>query len=220
MRMRRKKNYAERLEACKELLCTCPDTPLASSEHHFGWDGEIYLEIGCGKGGFAVQFAAANPTVCFYAMERVPNVMVNAVERAKREADTRPDNLRFIIGNAQDLEKWFGPKSISAIYLNFSDPWPKTRNAMRRLTARSFLKMYLRLLKEDGTLYFKTDNLPLFEFTLEEIRAIGYVPSYVTHDLHNSPFAAGNIMTEYETNFVNRGFKINALALSAARQHL
>ena len=208
MRMRRKKNYAERLEACRELLCTCPDTPLTSSEHHFGWDGEIYLEIGCGKGGFAVQFAAANPTVCFYAMERVPNVMVNAVERAKREADTRPDNLRFIIGNAQDLEKWFGPKSISAIYLNFSDPWPKARNAKRRLTARSFLKMYLRLLKEDGTLYFKTDNLPLFEFTLEEIRAIGYVPSYVTYDLHTSPFAAGNIMTEYETNFSSKGFPI------------
>ena len=218
MRMRRKKYFAERLEACSHLLCEQPESPQETSEYFFGWNGEIFLEIGCGKGGFAVQFAAANPAVCFMAMERIPNVMVNAVERAEREKATRPDNLRFMIGNAETLPEWFAPKTISAIYLNFSDPWPKSRNAKRRLTHRRFLEMYFSLLREDGTLYFKTDNNALFEFTLEELAALGYAPSYVTRDLHNSPYRAGNIMTEYETNFVNQGMKINALAVSPARR--
>ena len=109
MRMRRKKHYDDRLNACSHLLCECPDEPISSPECHFGFDGDMYLEIGCGKGGFAVQFAAANPSVCFYAMERVGNVMVNAVERAEREKDTRPDNLRFMIANAQDLENGLPP---------------------------------------------------------------------------------------------------------------
>lgn len=217
MRMRRKKNYDARLEACRHLLCECPEEPTQTSERHFGWRGDMYLEIGCGKGGFAVQFAAANPSVCFYAMERVGNVMVNAVERAEREKDSRPDNLRFMIANAQDLEKWFAPHSLSAIYLNFSDPWPKKRNAKRRLTCRTLLSLYFKLLKEDGTLYFKSDNNPLFDFTLDELKALGYTPDYVTRDLHNSPFKAGNIMTEYETNFVSQGMKINALAVSASK---
>ena len=218
MRMRMKKHFTERLEACAHLLCEKPDEPITTSEYHFGWEGDIYLEIGCGKGGFAVQFAAANPAVCFYAMERVANVMVNAVERAEREKDTRPDNLRFIIGSAENLEEWFAPATLDAIFLNFSDPWPKKRNAKRRLTHRAFLARYFRLLKEDGMLYFKTDNDNLFDFTLEELSAMGCTPSYVTRDLHNSPFRVGNIMTEYETNFVSQGKNINALAVSPLKK--
>lgn len=219
MRMRRKKHIDSRLEACRHLLCEQPDEPIATSEYYLGWEGDMYLEVGCGKGGFAVQSAAANPSAAFFAMERVTNVMVNALERAEREKDTRPDNLRFIIGTAEDLPLWFAPDSLSAVYLNFSDPWPKKRNAKRRLTHRRFLEMYFTLLKEDGTLYFKTDNKDLFDFTLEELAAIGRAPNYFTYDLHNSPFCAGNIMTEYETNFVNAGQKICALAVSAKQIH-
>jgi len=219
MRMRRKKHFDDRLEACRHLLCEKPEEPISDSEYYFGWKGDMYLEIGCGKGGFAVQSAAANPQVCFFAMERVANVMVNAVERAEREKDSRPDNLRFIIGSAEDLTEWFAPGSLSAIYLNFSDPWPKKRNAKRRLTHRRFLETYFNLLGENGTLYFKTDNTDLFAFTLEELEAVGRTPDYITHDLHNSPFCAGNIMTEYETNFVNAGQKICALAVSVRQLH-
>lgn len=219
MRMRRKKHFDDRLEACRHLLCEKPEEPISDSEYYFGWDGDMYLEIGCGKGGFAVQSAAANPQVCFFAMERVANVMVNAVERAEREKDSRPDNLRFIIGSAEELPEWFAPHSLSAIYLNFSDPWPKKRNAKRRLTHRHFLEIYFTLLSENGTLYFKTDNTDLFAFTLEELEAVGRTPDYVTYDLHASPFCAGNIMTEYETNFVNAGQKICALAVSVSQLH-
>ena len=181
MRMRMKKHFDERLAACAHLLCEKPEEPITTSEYHFGWDGDIYLEIGCGKGGFAVQSAAANPEVCFYAMERVANVMVNAVERAEREKASRPDNLRFMIGSAEH---------------------------------RNFLALYFSLLKEDGMLYFKTDNVALFDFTLEQLEEMGHSPSYVTRDLHNSPFARGNIMTEYESNFVSQGMPIHALAVS------
>ena len=214
MRMRMKKHFDERLAACAHLLCEKPEEPITTSEYHFGWDGDIYLEIGCGKGGFAVQSAAANPEVCFYAMERVANVMVNAVERAEREKASRPDNLRFMIDSAEHLAEWFAPHTLSAIYLNFSDPWPKKRNAKRRLTHRNFLALYFSLLKEDGMLYFKTDNVALFDFTLEQLEEMGHSPSYVTRDLHNSPLARGNIMTEYESNFVSQGMPIHALAVS------
>ena len=219
MRMRRKKNIDARLAACAHLLADKPEEPISTSQVEFDFEGDICLEIGCGKGGFAVRCAAENPTMCFYAMERVPNVMVNALERAEREKDTRPDNLRFIIGRAEDLAEWFAPGSLSVLYLNFSDPWPKARNAKRRLTARKFLLTYFKLLSEDGTLYFKTDNVDLFNFTLDELKALDRAPSYVTYDLHHSPFAAGNIMTEYESNFVNRGIAICALAVSARQIH-
>ena len=219
MRMRKKKNMDARLAACRHLLADKPREPVATSQIHFDFEGDMYLEIGSGKGGFAVQSAAANPTVCFYAMERVANVMVNALERAEREKDTRPDNLRFIIGRAEDLCEWFAPHSLSVIYLNFSDPWPKARNAKRRLTARKFLLTYFKLLSEDGTLFFKTDNVELFNFTLDELKALDRAPAYVTYDLHNSPFAAGNIVTEYENNYVNSGVPICALAVSARQIH-
>ena len=208
MRMRMKKHFDERLAACAHLLCEKPEEPITTSEYHFGWDGDIYLEIGCGKGGFAVQSAAANPEVCFYAMERVANVMVNAVERAEREKASRPDNLRFMIDSAEHLAEWFAPHTLSAIYLNFSDPWPKKRNAKRRLTHRNFLALYRELLVEGGELYLKTDNMGLFDFSLEEFEAMGLTLLFASRDFHNTPEAEGNIMTEYEANFSSQGMPI------------
>ena len=196
MRMRKKKHSSERLEACRALLCEKKDHPIVSTEEDFGRKAPMHLEIGCGKGGFACGMAANYPDVCFYAVERVENVMINALERAEAEKANRlKDNLRFIIMNAEHIEEWFAPESLDTIYLNFSDPWPKERHTKRRLTYRTYLFRYFNLLKAGGTLRFKTDNVGLFDFTLGELSELGLSPEIVTRDLHHSPYADGNVMT-------------------------
>ena len=211
MRMRKKKHGAERLAACGALLLARPVAPLTAPAALFGREGGVYLEVGCGKGGFAVGMAAAYPERCFIAMEKISDVLLLAAERAVREADSRPDNLRFISGDARDLAAWFSEGSLDGIYLNFSDPWPKAGHAKRRLTHRAFLSVYFSLLKPGGFLALKTDNEGLFAFTQEELSALGYTPAFLTDDLHASPEAATNIMTEYERNFSEQGMKIHAL---------
>ncbi len=214
MRMRKKKNRDTRLAACASLLCEAPAVPRADASADFGFAGDMRLEIGCGKGRFACQMAARNPQSCFFALERVSDVMVLALERAMREADTRPsDNLRFILAGAAELPAHFAPASLSTVYLNFSDPWPKKGYAKRRLTHRDFLRLYFKLLGEGGELRFKTDNVGLFDFTLEELAALGLTPAFVTRDLHASEAAADNVMTEYEENFSSQGVPICALTV-------
>ena len=153
--MRKKKHEKERLEAASELLLTLPEAPVSDAKVHFGREAELRLEIGCGKGGFIRETAKRNPDICFYAVERVSNVMVTAVENALAEKEERPtDNLRFLIANAETLGEWFSPASLSVIYLNFSDPWPKKGHAKRRLTHRAFLERYFTLLKDGGEIRF------------------------------------------------------------------
>ena len=212
MRMRKKKHGAERIEACAEFLIK--DTSLLATLGEegnpiFSQNAPIHMEIGCGKGNFAVGMAAANPAWNFIAMERVADVCCVALEKAKDTVDERPtDNLRFLIGNAEHLGEWVRPHSISRIYLNFSDPWPKKGYAKRRLTHRNFLALYRELLVEGGELYLKTDNLGLFDFSLEEFDAMGLTILFSSHDFHNTPEAEGNIMTEYEANFSSQGMPI------------
>ncbi len=211
MRMRKKKHGAERLAACGELLLARPEAPIASAEEVFARKGELYLEIGCGKGGFACGMAEKHKESFFIAMEKVSDVLVLAAEKAVRMQDKRPDNLRFINGDARDLTAWFAEGSLDGIYLNFSDPWPKAGHAKRRLTHRAFLATYFTLLKPLGVLAVKTDNEGLFAFTREELSSLGYTPEFLTDDLHASEAAAENVMTEYERAFSEQGMKIHAL---------
>ena len=216
MRMRKKKHSAERIEACAPLLLRLAPDDKAFSEKTaaevsraiFGRELPLELEIGCGKGDFAVGVSAARPQSGIIALERVADVAVTALEKAVAAADTRPDNLRFIIGNAQSLEGWFPDNTFSRIYINFCDPWPKKGYAKRRLTAPSFLELYGRLLVLGGELHFKTDNDGLFDWSLEQFGATGLEISALTRDLHASELAAGNIMTEYERNFTAKGMPI------------
>lgn len=214
MRMRIKKHGAERLQACDNLLLDRPAAPISSSREVIGEDLPLWLEIGCGKGDFACGMAERNPDVCFVALERISNVMVNAVEKAAARAENRPDRLRFAITDAASLSEWFAPHSLDRIFLNFSDPWPKKGHTKRRLTYRAFLETYFSLLKPGGKLAFKTDNAGLFDFTLEELAALGKTPDAVTRDLHNSPYNAGNVETEYEKNFSQKGFPIHYLTVT------
>ena len=97
--------------------------------------------------------------------------------------------------------------------MNFSDPWPKDRHAKRRLTSRQFLAKYEQCLKKGGQVIFKTDNLMLFDFSLEEAEAAGWKIESITYDLHNSEFVKDNIMTEYEERFVSEGKPIHMMKI-------
>ncbi len=202
MRMRKKKHGAERLESCAEFLAP-PKEELSKDPRcaFSGMTGDIHLEIGCGKGRFAVESAAANPGICFFAVEKVENVLVNALELAESRRDECFPNLRFIRGRAEDLKEYFPEHSLSVIYLNFSDPWPKKGHLKRRLTAPERLADYRRLLKPGGIIRQKTDNAGLFEFSLEAYREAGFAVAAFSEDFHSSPMSEGNIMTEYEKHF-------------------
>ena len=211
MRMRKKKNGESRLLACSHLLVGKGDAPRENTLADFGRETPVWLEIGAGKGGFALEMSRQNPEISYYAMERVSDCVVLAAEAAVACAAERPDNLRFIVGNADDLAEYFAPASVSRIFLNFSDPWSKKGYRKRRLTYRKYLALYFTLLEDEGVLRFKTDNKDLFEFSLEEIASMGLSPDIVTYNLHNSPYNEGNVRTEYENNFAAQGMNIHML---------
>ena len=175
---------------------------------------KVYLEIGAGKGGFACKMAERHSDSAYFAMERVTDCVVICAERAASGEYGELNNLRFVIDTADNLMHIFERGSVDAIFLNFSDPWSKKGYAKRRLTHRRYLAMYLNLLRDGGKLRFKTDNVGLFDFSLEEIEAMGLTPDIVTRDLHGSEWNEGNIMTEYETNFSEQGMKINMLEIT------
>lgn len=210
MRMRKKKNGAKRLDACSELLFIHEGEPLANPAAQIGMNGAgTFLEIGAGKGGFACQMSERHKDVAYFAMERVSDCAMLAAERAKREGGH--ENLRFIVDTADNLASIFACGSIDTIFLNFSDPWSKKGYAKRRLTHRRYLSLYFNLLKDGGRLCFKTDNVGLFDFSIEEISAMNLPLEKCTRDLHASEYNDGNIMTEYETAFSAEGIKINML---------
>ena len=214
MRARKKKHGAERIAACAHLLIEDPTVLKDDPRSPFSEkEKALHLEIGCGKGNFACGMAAKNPDVNFIAMERVSDVACLALEKAEAAKDTRPDNLRFLIGNAENLTEWLPPHSIDCLYLNFSDPWPKAGHAKRRLTHRVFLERYQTVLKKGGVLRFKTDNVGLFDFSLEQFAEMGLEMTDLTRDLHNSPQNEGNVMTEYEKAWSEKGYPIHAVTV-------
>ena len=214
MRMRKKKNSEARLLACERYLFKT-ENKLNDPAGAIGMPGaKVYLEIGAGKGGFACKMAERHSDCAYFAMERVTDCVVLCAERAASGEHGELNNLRFVIDTADNLMHIFERGSIDAIFLNFSDPWSKKGYAKRRLTHRRYLAMYLNLLRDGGKLRFKTDNVGLFDFSLEEIEAMGLTPDIVTRDLHGSEWNEENIRTEYETAFSEQGMKINMLEIT------
>ena len=213
MRMRKKKNSESRLLAYEKYLLNTEEkienpNSVMGSEY-----AKVFLEIGAGKGGFACAMAERNPDAAYFAMERVTDCVVLCAEKAASGEFGELSNLRFLIDTADNLMHIFPRESVDAIFLNFSDPWSKKGYAKRRLTHRRYLSMYMNLLRDGGTIRFKTDNVGLFDFSLEEIEAMGLTPTIVTRDLHASEWNEGNVMTEYEKNFSEQGMKINMLKI-------
>lgn len=168
----------------------------------FNNDNPIHIEIGMGKGRFIMELARQNPDINYIGIEKYSSVLLRALE--KQEEELLP-NIYFIRMDAETIVDVFDRDEIAQIYLNFSDPWPKDRHAKRRLTSRQFLARYDKILVPDGRVIFKTDNRPLFDFSLEEVEAAGWILEMHTFDLHHSEYLEGNIMTEYESKFVALG---------------
>ena len=176
-------------------------------EEWFGNSNPLYLEVGCGKGRFACDFAEQNPNINLIAVEKSGNVITAACEEAKKRG---LKNLKFIKCGAEYLEKYLKENSVERIFLNFSCPFPKSGYATHRLTHNRFLESYKKLLKKGGEIHQKTDNMHFFEFSLEQLSASGFALKNVSLDLHKSGYE-GNIMTEYEEKFASKGFPIYRL---------
>ncbi len=177
----------------------------------FGNDNPIHIEVGMGKGRFIMDMARLNPDINYVGIEKFSSVLVRAIE--KQEIEKLP-NLYFIRMEAEYIENVFEKGEVSYIYLNFSDPWPKDRHAKRRLTSVQFLERYEKILAKGGGVTFKTDNRPLFDFTVEQADEAGWNKESVTYDLHNSEYVEGNVMTEYEEKFSSMGNPIYRIVYS------
>jgi len=175
----------------------------------FGNLNPIHIEIGTGRGRFITTHAAQNPDINYIGIE-IEHILLGRVG-AKAEEMEVGNNLRLIAADAMRLLDLFDAGEVNRIYLNFSDPWPKNRHTPRRLTHTNFLELYRVVLGRDGDLHFKTDNRPLYEFSLNMFADNDWKMSKITLDLHNSDWNEGNIMTEYEEKFSGLGFQINRL---------
>ena len=165
----------------------------------FNNDNPNHIEIGMGKGNFIIEMAKTNPNINFIGIEKYSSVILQATKKLDK-LELIP-NLRLINMDAEKLLDKFNSHSIDLIYLNFSDPWPKKRQAKRRLTHENFLKVYDVLLKDKGEIYFKTDNRGLFEFSLESITNYGFKIKNVCLDLHNTELDFINVKTEFEEKY-------------------
>lgn len=203
------------IQGAEETIATSPFVIQEPEQHRghfhelFGNDHPIRIEVGMGKGQFLMELATRHPEINFIGIERYSSVLLRAIQ--KRE-QLELSNIYFMCVDAKGLSEIFAPEEIERIYLNFSDPWPKDRHAKRRLTSKEFFARYNVILKADGRVEFKTDNRPLFDFSVESVKEAGWKLDAVTYDLHHDEeLCQGNVMTEYEEKFSSKGNPIHKL---------
>ena len=204
MRMRKMKNLEPRMAKCADYQIFEPETHKGSWRELMPGCRELWVEVGCGKGKFTAVTAQANPEVLLIAVERCREAVVVAMEKAK---NLGLKNVFYIDMDVAEIENIFASQEIDRLFINFPDPWPRKKNAKRRLTHRGFLDKYCRVVRTGGEIHYKTDNAPLFEFSVEEFQACGLEVKNLTRDLHaNGPVG---IMTGYEEKFYGLGTPIN-----------
>lgn len=210
MRLRNKPWVPELIEAHQDLIVQAPQTDLAGywAKRFANPALPIELEIGSGKGQFIIGMAQAHPEINYIAME-LQSAAIGMI--LQKQIDLKLPNLQLFLGDGAAVTEFFAPGEISNLYLNFSDPWPKTRHAKRRLTYPTFLAQYHQILKAEGQLRFKTDNQGLFEYSLQSLNASGWLFDFISLDLHRSERQVSNVETEYEQKFAAKGQVIYAL---------
>lgn len=219
MRMRKKRNFDARMEACSDLLLAQGANgilnmkeaaenyrALIDFEKAFGNGLPVALEIGCGKGGFVIELAQRQPNVNYLALEKMSNVILTPLEEVKKLGI---QNIRFLNIRAECLPCYIPEGSLDTIYLNFSTPLPKLGYATQRLTHRNFLERYKKLLKKGGRIVQKTDDRDFFDFSLQEYKDCGFDLENVTYNLHEKGNPEWNIITEYESKWVEKGLPIH-----------
>lgn len=200
MRMRKKKWSAGELFINKRVISE-PSVQKGNWHSFFGNNNPIHIELGCGKGQFINQLAQTRETN-YIAIEKY----VDIISMAARLGRTSNSNAWFIVGDVKNITEYFGEDEIDCVYINFCDPWHKTKHASRRLTHANFLSLYRKILKPNGIIKFKTDNLPLFEFSLRQFKTHSWYVQNISYDLHASGVI--NTTTEYEDKFSNMGMPI------------
>ncbi len=217
MRMRLRSNAYERLTACGKWYIPTKDEgrnvkdvikerELLDFSSLYGSDEPIYLEIGCGQGGFLCEKAMQNPHNHYLGVEKIANVILSGAEKARRE---NLENVRFLRANAECLIKYLPENSVNEIYLNFSTPLPNKGYAKQRLTSPRYLDIYKNLLIKKGRIYQKTDNRDFFDFSLEQFENNGFSIVSKTENLHEN--GEVGIVTEYERKFISLGMPIYAI---------
>ena len=206
MRMRKKPNLLPRMEKTAAVLITDPETYPGLWREKLPGFSALHLELGCGKGRFTADTAERNPDVLLVAVEKVPDAMVVGMERV---CEKSLHNVRFLDRDVSLLPDIFAKGEVDRVYINFCDPWPKSRYAKNRLTAPGFLRLYADVLPAGGEIHFKTDNRPLFDWSVEQFEAEGWALSEVTNDLHREGVCG--VMTDYEAKFHAEGVPINRL---------
>ncbi|MFY9173748.1 MAG: tRNA (guanosine(46)-N7)-methyltransferase TrmB [Peptococcia bacterium] len=213
MRLRKKAGINEKLAALPQLILTKPQQYYGNWAKVFGNEQPIHLEIGTGKGSFICGMAKLYPQINFIGIERVPEIIYLASKKVIAEG---LPNVRLLMEDAANLQEIFKPGEVERLYLNFSDPWPKTRHARRRLTHPDFLGIYKKVLPPGGAIHLKTDNHDFFEYSLLRLVQEGFSLSHISYDLHKSGYTP-NIMTEYEQRFSSLGQPIYRLEAFTAQ---
>ncbi len=196
MRMRKKKNVEPRMEQCDPVWIRNPEEQKGHWRQLKEPGCPLYLELGCGKGRFTCDSAAAHPEALYIAVEKVPDCLVMAMERAMEQ---QLHNVLFVEADASDLTEYFAPGEVDEVYLNFCDPWPSHGHAKRRLTHPNFLNRYAQVLRGGGRIQFKTDNKDLFEWSLFQFAKAGFQLEEINRNLHGQGIRG--VMTDYEARF-------------------
>ena len=202
MRLRNKPWAADLIAANPSMILVSPEDIAGKWQTRFAKEQLIYIEVGSGKGQFITQMAQKYPDRNFIAVEIQESAIAVILQK---QVELKLPNLQLLLGNGAALTTFFAENEVAGVYLNFSDPWPKTRHEKRRLTYKSFLAEYQQIMQPTGYLRFKTDNQGLFEYSLMSLNDYGMVFDDISLDLHNSELAEDNIQTEYEEKFSKRG---------------
>lgn len=201
MRLRHKPWAKDKIDQNPQYVVANPEMQKGNWHNVFEKNQPLHIEVGTGKGQFLIGMAKANPDINYIGIELYDSVIVAALDRL---IEAELPNLKLLNVNAAELDKYFAKNDVERVYLNFSDPWPKSRHEKRRLTYKNFLKLYEDILVDGGEIHFKTDNQGLFEYSLMSFSDYGLLLKYVSLDFHKSGYE-GNVMTEYEQKFSERG---------------
>lgn len=208
MRLRNKPWAAPLIAANPDLISVRPVDMAGKWQAKFSKTQPLYLEVGSGKGQFIIEMAKAHPDRNYIALE-IQEVAIAYILR--KQVALQLPNLHLVLGDGADLTDYFAPAEVAGLFLNFSDPWPKSRHEKRRLTYCHFLQQYQAIMAPSGILQFKTDNQVLFEFSLVSMNNYGMVFDLVALDLHHDSRVTDNIETEYEHKFSSQGGRIYEL---------
>lgn len=207
MRLRTKPKALGTLKENQHIVIFKPEEKKGKWKSFFDNGHPLHVELGTGKGQFIVENASRHPDINYIGIDSKYEVLYMALKKA---LDKNVHNLALLPFNIENIEEVFHTQEVDLLYINFCDPWPKSRHAKRRLTNVRFLEKYKLFLREGAQIIFKTDNKPLFDYSIEEFNAGNFDIESITYDLA-AENDTENIPTEYELKFMEKGVKINRL---------